>query len=1053
MVGMSMSRGWALLLRGIRWRLMGSVLIVLTAAIAMGTAIIGPLYVQAGGDSLVRRAVATAPENATGLSLEAQSGHAVSGAQVTQEQTGLLRRGDLVRRFGAPLTTVNSGAHLTTASGTLYATQLASRTGICGILHVSPGHCDLGRDDAVISSRTARKLDLTVGDTLTVTTPAGKAPVALTITGLFSVPDLTRTYWFDEGTGFFQFGIPTGPATAPIQQVDDLFVSAATATGLPAGYLPATSIQTPLRPGAIGLGDAEQTMRSLTAAQGRATRAGFNLSTGLPALLSGALHQRRLMDTIVTVAAVQLALLAIWVLAAVLLRSADLRRSELRVARLRGFPPISMLAVTVAEPAILCGVGAVLGVIGAWAGVEIASAALFSSGTTVSVGPWVFIGFGAAALTICAVLGVSALRLLRGSGLERDTPAAAATAGRSRVIFDVAILVVSAMALLAAATSGALASHSNPIAAAAPAVVALGTSVIAIRIVELLCRRASRATIDSRSVAGFLAVRQIGRRPAALRESRTLVIALCLACFAVCAWSVARSNRATAATFSVGAPTVVTVAQTPVLQQTVDRVDPQGHFAMAAIQITTPIQNLIGVDSTRMAAVVSWPRGISATTVAAASRALSPASAPPVNLGTGTGTVKVAMTVRGSGAAAAHLRHLDLSLWVFNAQTGTNIVDLGGLRSGTGSYESALTSVCPSSCRLVGIGVLPDVTHAPASGSVAVTVTGLSVSSGTRNRVVALTPRSGDLTAADWRSSTAGVSVAAAHPGVSFLVTQAAEVAGESAVGGVTPPQASLADTPSVIPEIGGSEVQYAAAESDETGRLNDAGLDGNPITVRPLISATALPRLGSSGQMADLDLLERAQVGSTSPDVTDEVWLGPHAPADAVARLRAAGLRVTGVQRASSVIRAGRHTGPALAYDFMLLATLVALLVAAVGTFSVLAAGTRQRATELTSLEVSGVPRPLLRRSLAYEAAILAFTALFGAAAGAVGAAIAIPSLPQLGTASHAPLSYGLPVLLILTVALVAVIVVLGATAIAARGILSRMSPSLLRAVAYDAD
>ena len=39
-----------------------------------------------------------------------------------------------------------------------------------------------------------------------------------------------------------------------------------------------------------------------------------------------------------------------------------------------------------------------------------------------------------------------------------------------------------------------------------------------------------------------------------------------------------------------------------------------------------------------------------------------------------------------------------------------------------------------------------------------------------------------------------------------------------------------------------------------------------------------------------------------------------------------------------------------------MLLATLVALLVAAVGTFSVLGAGSRQRATEMMALEVAGV-------------------------------------------------------------------------------------------------
>ena len=152
--------------------------------------------------------------------------------------------------------------------------------------------------------------------------------------------------------------------------------------------------------------------------------------------------------------------------------------------------------------------------------------------------------------------------------------------------------------MIGASTSGALSSHSNPVAAAAPAVVALGASVIAIRIVEYLCRRLSAATLDSSAVASFLAVRRIGRRPTALREARTLVIAVGLACFAVCAWSVARANRLTAARFAIGARTVVTVtADDRQLDQAVDRVDPRGRFAMAAIE-TYPLGTpLIGVDA------------------------------------------------------------------------------------------------------------------------------------------------------------------------------------------------------------------------------------------------------------------------------------------------------------------------------------------------------------------------------------------------------------------------------------------------------------------------
>ena len=50
----------SVLVRGIRRRLMGSFLVVITAAIAVATAIVGPLFVRAGGDWLVRQVVADA---------------------------------------------------------------------------------------------------------------------------------------------------------------------------------------------------------------------------------------------------------------------------------------------------------------------------------------------------------------------------------------------------------------------------------------------------------------------------------------------------------------------------------------------------------------------------------------------------------------------------------------------------------------------------------------------------------------------------------------------------------------------------------------------------------------------------------------------------------------------------------------------------------------------------------------------------------------------------------------------------------------------------------
>ena len=199
------------------------------------------------------------------------------------------------------------------------------------------------------------------------------------------------------------------------------------AFALPSAYRRTLSIQSGLRPGVLGIGNASVVRQDMLALQQRAAATGFEVQSGLPALLSSPLHQRKLMGTVVVVAAVQLVLLAIWVLTSVLMRSADLRRAELRVARLRGFPPPTLVAVSITEPAALCAVGVVLGIGGAWVVVRVAASILFTDGTIVRPDAWTFVGFAAVLVTIGVVLAISTVRLLRSSGLVVSSPQSAST--------------------------------------------------------------------------------------------------------------------------------------------------------------------------------------------------------------------------------------------------------------------------------------------------------------------------------------------------------------------------------------------------------------------------------------------------------------------------------------------------------------------------------------------------------------------------------------------------------------------------------------------------
>jgi putative ABC transport system permease protein len=1031
-----------------RWRLGGSLLTVVAATIAVATAVLGPLYLHTAGDSVLRRTVAAAPVQDSGLTLPIYSTQSGAETRVMQAAHEALTLGHRHGFYGTPIVSIIDDSGADGPHHSPYAFDLFARTGVCHVLHFDAGSCDLGAGDAVVSARSAHRLGVTVGGVV-------HASVPLRITGVYAIPDLSDPFWWGDGASDFPFGFAP-PNSAPL--LDSLFVSPATAlSGVSvlssqAGTSTddhAVSVQVPLRTDHVDLADETALKRTTTRVQTAVRALGIPPTTQLPSVLRGVDHQRREMATIVTVAAVQLVLLAVWVLGSLLVRSAEARQAEARAARLRGFTPVSMLWVTAAEPGLLCLVGVVLGVAIAWLTVVLARASLLARSSTIS-----FDGATAAALALTVVailgaLGIGSVRLMRSTQLSPDTARTGTGSVASRVVD--AVLVVLALASLAAlSTTGALSGHTDPLAAAAPGLIALGTAVVAVQLILLVCRAGVSVTADSSRVAMFLALRQTARRPGVLRQARVLVIALCLACFATAAWSVARGNRASAADFQVGARSVITVApRSPTaLAQAVDHVDPRGRYAMAAVSVQTPSSSLLAVDAARLPAAASWPHGISAQRLSQIARAIDPPTAPAVAVP--QAPLRVTATVGATGAARARLANVDLDLWVANATAGTNIIALGALRAGQRTYATSdtvtgLGDACPGGCRLAGVGITPpSSSHPPTSGAVSVTITHLTTGPGVGQALPA------DLVAGDWHSSTSGVRVRVNGGALTLTVPASAIDADQSASSSITPPMAAPDDHPTVLPAVATRELEAINA-SAATGSVPTEGLDGTSLDVHPTATVSALPRLGTNATMVDLSLLSRLQVNASSPYLTDEVWLGPHAPADVLPRLRAAGLDPVTVQRASTVLAQMQRTGPALADDFLLVAAIAALLVAAASTLGALGATTRERATELASLQVAGVPRAALARSLAMESGILLVTALCGTGAGILAAVLAIPSLPERAVASLAPLRFPVPVgPIAIVAAAVLVAVALAATAVAAV-LMQRMSPTLLRTAPDD--
>jgi hypothetical protein len=112
---------------------------------------------------------------------------------------------------------------------------------------------------------------------------------------------------------------------------------------------------------------------------------------------------------------------------------------------------------------------------------------------------------------------------------------------------DAAVLAAAVGGLLWLAGSGGLqatssTSAASPTSLVAPALLALAVAMIGSRLLPWACRRLYRRTARS-GMAGFLAVRQVTRRPTTLGVTLLLTVALAIAAFAVSAFTVAGGNR------------------------------------------------------------------------------------------------------------------------------------------------------------------------------------------------------------------------------------------------------------------------------------------------------------------------------------------------------------------------------------------------------------------------------------------------------------------------------------------------------------------------------
>ncbi|MGH9297079.1 MAG: FtsX-like permease family protein, partial [Acidimicrobiales bacterium] len=590
------ARGRGLVWRAIRWRLGTSVVFFLVGAAAVAAASAGPIYLAAADQSVVNDVLAAAPPASKGLTLTALAGTSASITPGTLRSlaskvpggTGSTGR----TRFGSPLLTVD------VSSG---AAEVVSRTGVCQQLKMISGHCPAAMGDTVLSSRSAHFLHLDVGSVLT---PASKQHSGrpLKVVGIYEPPadSAANAYWW--GANYFPYGAPYGRYN---QLLDAEFVSFATAESEAEKLASSDWIQLPLR-SQISASAAPRVEADLAAYDSRLRHRDVGVASGLTGLLGNAAAEEHEIREVVAVISLELVLLALLVLYSVAAANSAERQSDIAIAELRGHSRRSVAFMALREPAVLLAAAAPLGLFGGWLAVMLASSSLFAPGVSVKVDS-LSVAVAVAALIagfLASVLG--ARGLLRPSRAEEGRAESERRAARSATLLDVMVLALGVAAIVELVGSR---SAQDPLAAFAPALIALVAGVLAARLLPFAAGLLVRATRWSRHIATSLATRSLMRRRSLSRRMLALAIAAGLLTFSVAGVAVSSANRRTQSQFSLGAPVVLSV-QAPLgvdLVQAVRKADPSGHEAMAVAKVSSPNGVTLGVDSSRLASVGAWP--------------------------------------------------------------------------------------------------------------------------------------------------------------------------------------------------------------------------------------------------------------------------------------------------------------------------------------------------------------------------------------------------------------------------------------------------------------
>jgi putative ABC transport system permease protein len=1013
------------------WRRGASIAVLAVALTATLTAVVGPMYAGAAAESTLRQVLTDAPPGDSGLHVQADT-------DVTVDPLSPILRAlpaGFTPAYPTAIPTLRVG---TRVQGTGKAAPALSgivwRPGACEHVHLVAGRCPTGPGDVMVSARTAVPTwGLRLGAKMIVSgllqdrvAPAGDGvPVAepgiLHVVGVYTPRDVDDPFWF--GRDYFDAHPGYGDG---LDTVDDLFVDRSAMDNASPGTAGIAWVDYPIKASAITLATVPVLRRTVAGVQRTFPLTQQpTMTTRVGVVLDRAHKARTGLDGGTALVTVQLLLLAWLVLFEVVSASTESRGPEIAIAKLRGLKPWDATLFGLGEPVALVLAAAPLGIAGGYVATRGLAAAVLLPGVPIHVGlgTWLAAAGALAGGLVATVLATR--RTLARPILDQWRRAEEhVSRGRRALVLDAIVATAAIAGLIALANAGSAESPST-LSLVGPALLVLATALVGVRLLPVFGRAAADLSRGTRHLGLFVAIRQVARRATEHRFAVLLAVASGVAVFSVAANDVVRHNETRRAQAEVGAAAVVNVqpqAGVDVIDA-VAKADPHGTWAMAANE-WSPVGGSVGttieaVDSTRLAQITTT----SAADLHGYLQSLTAHTAHTIRF--------TADALRVTTTATGRFDRPSLDATVIDSR-GVSVAARGAaVRAGTQSV--VIPVPCIDGCRLIGLALdrnVVDVETMTGTWTVA-RVESRSAGSWSTLDAQLTTPRA-------WRAGrrqTVGRdSVLGNADGVTDTFT--------ADFGGW--PSIELADLPRPLPVLLTTD-----ATTTTTTDPYVTDLLGRPVPLQRVATVSRLPRLLSSGGWADLTAA-RDELPAFDSLGRWQVWLGDAAPKDALARLRAVGLVPGRPDTVAHHVQALRQQGPALALQLFLFASFACSALALAAATLALAAAGRRRSFEMAALLAIGVRRGSLLRACVVEQILLLGTGVvLGVVPGLIGAAIALPQVPQYADASPIPVLYA-PSTAVVAGFAVGLAVVVGAVAVVGGAALLRAAvPARLREAA----